>query len=609
LDVPNIKNNDYSFMTDKYLTIQFDSETITISNPLVGGRIFKNGIDQKTTRNGYLNPKTLTQQNQMASAQTQFDNTLLITNYESISSADIPRKRNTIVNTIPLETPHNTIHSSLGGQGGSMSSITSASHDPIFWLHHCNVDRYFYNWMVRITNNFTIKLSPNEILPETLNLPLVPFFSSQVNLLINDDYMRYNFCWRNNTRSYLQISQVIDLSQYNYTYELIDIKQKLMWKPQYFELIGIPIPRESANIKLYIIPNDLNLLNLDYEQKEKYLAGMSCWNGINRVEIHCDRCEKTRTNISIDISDYLLSNGINKKNISKYNLILEADGLSIVNLDGSFNTYTHKQIISDGKYLLVLDSDDIISNREFKFEQKYIHTRFVQGIIYKFDKLGYHIDDITNWNEIENVVSKFEYDWNIRFDKLIKLRPTDKLISQTTTNTDIVINLLKDIFIEGLKMNKQVILHYNSEGFNQYYIDKISNCIEEWVRLFKLKSLDIKFIFNPDNKPDNKSDNKSDLLPQITFRFVKIDGDYGVCGNTYMNDNSNSDSNPNSIIINIDSEENYLNMSGLFELVVSHELGHAFGLAHNSNPESIMHPFISDLDKKVSLQDIENIFI
>ena len=221
------------------------------------------------------------------------------------------------------------------------------------------------------------------------------------------------------------------MSQYNYTYETIPIKQKLTWKPHYFELIGIPIPPESVNIKLHIVPSDINWTDLDLEQKEKYTAGISSWIGINRTEIYCDRCEKTRTNISIDISDYLLSNNINKKNITKYNLILEGDGLSIINLDGVFNTYDQKQILSDGKYLLVLDSDDIISNREFKFEPKYIHTRFIQGIIHKLDKLGYNINNIYDWDEIMNVVNKFESDWGIRFDQLIKLRPTDKLIKNT----------------------------------------------------------------------------------------------------------------------------------------------------------------------------------
>jgi tyrosinase len=42
-----------------------------------------------------------------------------------------------------LENPHGGIHVWVGGD---MSSVPTASYDPIFWMHHCNVDRYWYEW-------------------------------------------------------------------------------------------------------------------------------------------------------------------------------------------------------------------------------------------------------------------------------------------------------------------------------------------------------------------------------------------------------------------------------------------------------------------------------
>lgn len=588
-------NGNYNFMTEPNITIQFDSRTITIPNPLIGGKINRNYREQKTKRNGYLKTKTRKQRNLMEITQTQLDNTLLITNYESLSSTDIPKKRTTIINTISLETPHNTIHTSVGGSGGSMSSVSTAAHDPIFWLHHCNVDRYFYNWMKRITNNFTIKLTEKEILPETLDLILVPFFPNQLDLMITDNYFDYKLCFSNNTKSYLKISDCIDLSQYNWEYEPIELKQKLMWKPQYFELIGIPIPRESCDLKLYIVPKQIDWNNVvkNNDEIEKYLAGSACWIGVNRNVIQCDRCERTRTNVSIDITHYLLENSINKKNIFGYNLILEADGLSITNPDGTFNKYSQEEIVADGKYLLVLDTDDILGVREFKFEQKYIHTRFVQAIIYKLNKLGYIMDDITNWNEIIGVIKKFESDWGMNWVELIKMKITDKLINNSN-NSNIVkfgdkIELLKKMFIEPYHSN--IKIYYTTNGFNDFYLNKINACINEWVEMFKVQNINVEFIY---------VEKIYNHMVGIEFNFVPIDGEYGTCGDTCLITN-------NVIKIDIDSQEDYQSFNGLFDLVVKHELGHSFGLPHNSNPKSIMHPFVSNLDKKVSQQDILNI--
>lgn len=52
-----------------------------------------------------------------------------------------------------LEGIHNTIHTTSGGvpsksvpQAGHMYYLSTAAFDPLFWLHHCNVDRLFALW-------------------------------------------------------------------------------------------------------------------------------------------------------------------------------------------------------------------------------------------------------------------------------------------------------------------------------------------------------------------------------------------------------------------------------------------------------------------------------
>ncbi|KAF2758743.1 tyrosinase [Pseudovirgaria hyperparasitica] len=51
-----------------------------------------------------------------------------------------------VMKDINLEFIHNNIHYWVGGDGGHMSQIPVATFDPVFWLHHCNIDRLFAVW-------------------------------------------------------------------------------------------------------------------------------------------------------------------------------------------------------------------------------------------------------------------------------------------------------------------------------------------------------------------------------------------------------------------------------------------------------------------------------
>ncbi|MBX9628489.1 MAG: tyrosinase family protein, partial [Gemmataceae bacterium] len=46
-----------------------------------------------------------------------------------------------------LEGPHGAIHVITGGPGGNMSAVSRAARDPIFWLHHGNIDRLWDRWL------------------------------------------------------------------------------------------------------------------------------------------------------------------------------------------------------------------------------------------------------------------------------------------------------------------------------------------------------------------------------------------------------------------------------------------------------------------------------
>lgn len=59
--------------------------------------------------------------------------------------------------------PHGTVHVRVGGRGdpdtpggaGDLSSVVSAAYDPIFWLHHCMVDKVWFDWQ-QVHGNSTI---------------------------------------------------------------------------------------------------------------------------------------------------------------------------------------------------------------------------------------------------------------------------------------------------------------------------------------------------------------------------------------------------------------------------------------------------------------------
>jgi hypothetical protein len=47
------------------------------------------------------------------------------------------------------DTVHGEFHVYFGGDRGFMSSVGLAAFDPIFFLHHCNVERLFFAWQLR----------------------------------------------------------------------------------------------------------------------------------------------------------------------------------------------------------------------------------------------------------------------------------------------------------------------------------------------------------------------------------------------------------------------------------------------------------------------------
>jgi tyrosinase len=55
------------------------------------------------------------------------------------------------------QSPHNDVHNAVGGPTGWMSDPQTAAQDPIFWLHHANIDRLWWLWQ-----NLPGRSNPND---------------------------------------------------------------------------------------------------------------------------------------------------------------------------------------------------------------------------------------------------------------------------------------------------------------------------------------------------------------------------------------------------------------------------------------------------------------
>jgi len=117
-------------------------------NPLLGTRALvpsaQPPIDHVTTRRPGANPR--------ARLPTAVELADLLKDSEWASFSD------------RLEDLHDRVH---GWVGGDMGDLTTAAYDPVFFAHHCMIDRIWYLWQLAYGNG--------GIPRDLLDLPLTPF--------------------------------------------------------------------------------------------------------------------------------------------------------------------------------------------------------------------------------------------------------------------------------------------------------------------------------------------------------------------------------------------------------------------------------------------------
>jgi tyrosinase len=96
-----------------------------------------------------------------------------------------------------FENPHGAVHVAIGGQYGHMSQLSYSAFDPMFWLHHANVDRLFAMWQAiypdvylqpetEEVGTFTIAVGTSD----TSSSPLTPFYTADGNTPWTSDSAR-----------------------------------------------------------------------------------------------------------------------------------------------------------------------------------------------------------------------------------------------------------------------------------------------------------------------------------------------------------------------------------------------------------------------------------
>jgi hypothetical protein len=332
------QNADYSFLNKKTIEVFYENKNIKINNPLASAVYYPNGVKTSIERNGYVQATTPNQIKQLATIRRQLFNTLHAKTYEEFSSQLVSMtKHYKPYSYVPLETPHNSIHDIIGGDGGNMSDISISAFDPLFWLHHCNMDRFFYNWLKNLGEHYD---QTKVFTQKSLNATLAPFFPPF-------KYCSSHFAWQNNTNHFILLKEVLELiKEYPYTYESIPLKTKETQKA-YVNIIDIPIPRESMTINVYFYPKTIVLSDVN---KEDWYAGSVSWFGINRNNIHCERCERTRTNLKIDVLDFIREYKKNnlKDNPNDLSFYIEGKGKIIKDEMGKYKIYSIEDILQDG---------------------------------------------------------------------------------------------------------------------------------------------------------------------------------------------------------------------------------------------------------------------
>jgi tyrosinase len=196
-------------------------ETATIANPLYQYQFKNNSLRQQYFRNQFQNSaytrrqppdSTLSSSNNAAvdAAMNRDYSSRRAATYALFSIPDFSDFSGTMrnVNGSPnswnsVESVHNGVHVNAGGQWGHMTAVAYSAFDPIFWMHHCQIDRLIAMYQAvhpgrlmsprLASGNFARQVSGNDT--DDINTPLAPFRHPNGNYFTSNDVSYADSIW------------------------------------------------------------------------------------------------------------------------------------------------------------------------------------------------------------------------------------------------------------------------------------------------------------------------------------------------------------------------------------------------------------------------------
>jgi len=212
------------FVTWPSVRLYLDGEWKTVTNPLASGPHFQ----RRRTRRRRTTPDSIARELQFRAVRSEATDAINTDDHFSMSARNF--------SATSLEEPHDDVHVAVGGD---MSGVDTAAFDPIFWLHHCNVERIYYAWQTHYPNE-----KPTN--PQEEMGPFAP--KAQFGKLMG---------WQNDTGKYTTVEEWFDLANLDYTFSYLlpspTPRSSQMRVPRkYVVLRDVETPPESVSFYVYI---------------------------------------------------------------------------------------------------------------------------------------------------------------------------------------------------------------------------------------------------------------------------------------------------------------------------------------------------------------------